>query len=179
MPHGTADITLIAGILCLNNVLPFLQSKWTALHVLFFSNSVIMVPKQTHINSHNLVPWTLRTLTEHWTPTLRSCQEQYEPYQNFLTAVCFPGCLFLLNVNHASSQKKISFVSYFCPVLIQWWFNIFQVHFSHYTILFTEFLYAQLEMLDIFGTPLSFFIRHTKYNHHLRTVWGTSYLYLK
>jgi len=104
VPHRTADITLIAGILCLNTVLQILQSKWTALHILFFSNSVIMVPKLTHITSHNLVPWTLRTLTEHWTRTLRSYQEHYEPYQNFLTAVCFPGFLFLLNVSHAPSQ---------------------------------------------------------------------------
>jgi hypothetical protein len=54
-------------------------------------------------------------LTKHWTPTLRSCEEHYEPYQNFLTAVHFPGSLFLLNVNHASSQKNTRFVIYFCP----------------------------------------------------------------
>jgi len=88
-PDTTQNSCLQITVSILNTVLQFLQSKWTALHVLFFSNSVIMVPKLTHITSHSVVPWALRTLTEHWTHTLRSCQEHYEPYQNFLTAVCF------------------------------------------------------------------------------------------
>jgi len=115
LPDTTQNSCLQITVSILNAVLQFLQSKWTALHILFFSNSVILVPKLTHVTSHSLVPRTLRTLTEHWTHTLRSYQEHYEPYQNFLTAVCSPGSLFLLNVNHVSSQKNTSFVTYFCP----------------------------------------------------------------
>jgi hypothetical protein len=76
-PDTTKNSCLQITVSIFKSILLFLQSKWTALHVLFFSNSVTMVPKLTHVNSHNLVPWTLRTLTEHWTPTLRSCQEQH------------------------------------------------------------------------------------------------------
>jgi hypothetical protein len=133
VPHRTADITLIwfhvtliARILCLNTVLQFLQSKWTALHVLFFINSTIMVSKLTHVTTHNFVPWTLCTLTKHWTPTLRSFQEHYEPYQNFLTAVCFPGplCSYLMPCVISEKHKfchlflsRNESVSYFPSIL--------------------------------------------------------------
>jgi hypothetical protein len=162
VPHRTADIILIAGTLCLNAVLQFLQSKWTALHILFFSNSVILVPKLTHITSYSLVPRTLRTLTEHWTHTLSSYQEHYEPHQNFLTTVCSPGSLFLLNVNHASSQKNTSFVTYFCPVLIQYFSStLFTLH-NILHLFCTEFLCPQLVMLDMFGTTLCHFLYDTQ-----------------
>jgi hypothetical protein len=177
VPQCTADITLIAGILCLNTVLQFLQSKWTTPHVLSFSNSVIMMPKLTHVNRHNLIQWTLRIITEHWTPSLRTCQEHYEPYQNFLTVVCFAGslCSYLMWTRPHLRKKQVLSVNF-----VQCWScdnSIFFKYIFHTIRYFPPMVHRVLahttgHVGHCWHNFVSFFIRYTKYNPHLRTVWG-------
>jgi len=72
------------------------------------------------------------------------------------------------------------FLSSADPALIQYFSStLFTLH-NILHLICTEFLCPQPVMLDIVSTTLChFFLRHTKCNPHLRTVWGTSYLYPK
>jgi hypothetical protein len=113
-PDTTQNSCLQITVSILKIILPFLQSKWTALHGLFFSNSVIMVPKLTYVNRHNLVPWTLCTPTEHWTHTFRVMARTLRTISKLSNSCTFPWLfVLLLNVNQASYQKNTDFVIYF------------------------------------------------------------------